>query len=197
MVLYIILFILSIVIPAVLNMIFSNLPIWYDWVASISIFAIIFGLDALIAWILHAMDSKYFDYNKKMFIVSKKEQKFLDILRVKDWKDHIPEMGQLCDFKKNHIYSYEPEYLNKFLVETVYAEVIHVGMALIGFLVIFIWPLIICIFTKSYDFSDILRFTLPMSLINVFLNLPPILIQRYNRPRLMVLYKYSIRHKKA
>lgn len=186
MVLYIILLVLSAVIPCVVNIIISpythNYEIWYCIVAPVAIFAIIFTLDAIIAAIIHKINPKHFSYQKKCYTVSKKEKKFLEKIGIKKWKDKVPETGQVCNFKKDKLVSTDVDYLEKFIVETCYAETIHIAMSLIGFLIFIIWPI-----------KDFLYFTLPMSLFNFFINIPSILIQRYNRPRLVSLYKYSLR----
>ena len=138
--------------------------------ASVSNFSIIFILDAIIASIIHHLPRRMFDPFKKIYTISEKEKKILVFFGIRKWKDKIPEMGQLCDFKKDKLAKTEKEYLFTFLEETCYAEVIHIFMALIGFLDILIWP-----------HKDILNFTLPLALVNFFINLPPIFIQRYNR----------------
>ena len=151
--------------------------------------AIIFGLDALIAWLLHMLPEKYFNYKKRIFLVSEREKKFYEKLGIRKWKDKVPEMGQVCDFKKNKIASTEQKYIEKFLAETCYAEIIHISMILIGFLII---P-IIYFFNAGYFWN----FSFPLIIINIYLNLPPILIQRYTRPKLIKLKERELRKQTA
>lgn len=134
----------------------------------------IFLLDAFIAWVIHALPQEWFDCNKKIFVVNKKERKIYEKLKIKSWKDKVPEMGQLCNFKKNKIASLDTNYLNKFLTETCYAEIVHYGMLIIG----------VCIFFV-YSIENSFNIALPLFLINAILQIPPIMIQRYNRPKLI------------
>lgn len=150
--------------------------------------AVIFALDAFIAWVLHLLPEKYFDYKKKIFQVRSREKKFYEKIGIRAWKDKIPEMGQLCDFHKDKIASTEQKYIHKFLVETCYAEVIHVAMILIGLLII---PIIYFI-NPGYFWN----FSFPLVIINTFLNLPPVLIQRYTRPKLLKLQERELRKQK-
>ncbi len=145
----------------------------------------IFLLDALIAWVIHKMPAEWFCFKKKVFQVAKSERKFYEKIGIKNWKDKVPEMGQLCDFKKDKIQSFEPAYLNKFLTETCYAEVVHIGMLCIGLLIFLAFP-----------FDKMLGFALPLFLINAILQIPPIFIQRYNRPKLEMVLIRAERGKK-
>lgn len=146
--------------------------------------AIILALDAFIAWLIHTFPEKWFNHNKKIFRVNKRERKFYEKIGIRKWKDKVPEMGQLCDFKKDKIASTDKKYIEKFLAETGYAEIIHIAMILIGFLIIPIFPL-----------KYLLTFSVPLIFLNTFLNLPPVLIQRYTRPKLVALYERELRQK--
>lgn len=186
MITYIIILVLSIVITFGVNSIIAvntnEFTVLYAFIASISNFTIIFALDAVIATILHALPRKLFDPFKKIYTVNDKEKNILIKIGIKKWKDKVPETGQFCNFKKDKLKGTEVDYLFTFLEETCYAEVIHIAMALIGFLDIIIWPI-----------KYIWNFTLPLALVNFFINIPSILIQRYNRPRLMKTYIFKKR----
>lgn len=156
---------------------------FYAFIVVIINFLIIFILDIIISFIIHKLPRKYFNPNLNIYSISKKEKKFYVLLGIKKWKDLIPDMGSLCDFKKEKVESKDPKYLFKFLEETCYAESIHIGMILIGFCDILF-----------FINNNIFIVTIPLVFINFFLNFPPILIQRYNRPRLLNLYKYQLSH---
>lgn len=145
----------------------------------------IFLLDALIAWVIHKLPAEWFCYKKKIFQVAKRERKFYEKIDIKNWKDKVPEMGQLCNFKKDKIQSFDATYIDKFLTETCYAEVVHIGMLCIGLLVFLAFPV-----------DKMLAFALPLFLINAILQIPPILIQRYNRPKLELVLIRAERSKK-
>ena len=56
-------------------------------------------LDAIVAIITRALPKDWLSPFSSAFSVSKKERKFLEKLKVKAWKDKIPEMGRfLCNF---------------------------------------------------------------------------------------------------
>ncbi len=157
-------------------------PFWHTILCVFGGAVLIFLLDAWIAWILHALPEKWFSHKFKIFHVSKFERKFLEKIGTKKWKDKVPEMGQVCDFKKNKLGAIEENYITKFLTETCYAEVIHIFMALIGVGVLLVIPL-----------SEFFNISLWLILINFVLNVPPILIQRYNRPKLEIALKRAQR----
>lgn len=182
MVLYITWLVIALTLVFLINVFCFNYEIWYSAVATFSIFTILFGLDAIIALIIHKMPSKYFQSDEKLYKVHKWEKKFYEGIGIKFWKDRIPEMGKLCNFRKDKIDNLSPEYIKKFLEETRYAEGLHIGMALIGFIILLIWP-----------WKDLLYFSLPMAIINFTLQIPPYFVQRYNRPKLLTLYKFKTR----
>ena len=144
----------------------------------------IFLLDALIAWVIHCLPPEWFNHKNKIYTVSKKERKIYEKLGIKNWKDKVPEMGQLCNFKKDKLENLNEDYIKKFLTETCYAEIIHYGMLLIGLFVLFIFP--------SNVFFSI---SLPLFFINAILQIPPIFIQRYNRPKLEMALMHAERLK--
>ena len=120
---------------------------------------------------------KVWNANKTFFGVSKNEIQFYNKLKIKSWKEQVPEMGCSSGFPKNHLKSTEKDYLWKFLQENCFAEVMHYVVAILGFTVLF--------FLQSYDFY----FAVPILIINVILNILPSIIQRYNRFRLFKIYK--------
>lgn len=189
MVFYIVWMVLTVLVVFLINAVIGvktgEFQVWYAFVGSLGNFAICFALDALIAFIIHKIPPKYFQADLKIFKVYKWERRFYEKIGIKKWKDRVPDTGELCNFKKDKLKSTELDYLHLFLVESCYAEAIHIAMALIGILDIFIWPIKYC-----------LNFTIPMAITNFLMNLPPILIQRYNRPKLMKLYNFKVRSQK-
>lgn len=148
---------------------------------------IVFTIDAIVAYIIHKMPRKYFNPYSKKYKVWSFERKFYEAIGIRKWKDRIPEMGQLCDFKKDKIAEVDNnQYMFKFLEETCYAEVLHFLSAFLGFLVIFICPL-----------KYVLCFSLPAALINFVLQILPAFIQRYLRPKLLKVYERNLRNSVA
>ena len=177
---------ISIFLVAILNTIFipvgyDVLAVWlYTWINAI----VIFVLDIIVATVIHALPRKLFDPYKKIFHVYKWENKFLTKgLKILKWKDKIPELGKLTtNFSKRNIEKTDSNYLYYFLVETCYAESIHIWMALIGAVVFTYNPL-----------DLLLRIMLPLMIINFVLNIPPVLIQRLNRPKLLRIYELELK----
>jgi hypothetical protein len=69
-------------------------------------------------------------------------------------------------------------------IETAYAEIMHIYSAPLGFILLLFAP-------------GALKWTiaLPVILVNFFLQIPPVLVQRYNRHRLQKLYALQLRKK--
>src|SRR5690554_5039492 len=77
---------------------------------------IVFLIDAVVAFIIHKMPNKWFNPYKKIYHVFEFERNFYESIGIKKWKDRIPEMGQLCDFKKDKIVDINNnDYIFKFL----------------------------------------------------------------------------------
>lgn len=98
-----------------------------------------------------------------------------DCIRIRRWKDHVPDMSRyLGDMVKKQV---PPQataaQVQEVLRETCVAEVVHAGLMLLSLPVFLIWKSRWCI--------------LLYGLYNLLGNLPYLLIQRYNRPRLMKL----------
>ncbi|GGL60539.1 glycosyl-4,4'-diaponeurosporenoate acyltransferase CrtO family protein [Sporolactobacillus putidus] len=94
-------------------------------------------------------------------------------LRVKKWKNLLPELSDFLAFlfSKKQIKRYNPDYLYRFALETCRAELAH-------------W----CIIISSFLFAkwgDDIGSSILISFIAVVFNLPYIIIQRYNRPRIL------------
>ena len=136
-------------------------------------------IDLIFAGLIHAMKDKYFDSNKKFFVVSQKERKFYEKLHIKAWKDKVIELGALGGFRKNKIRNEaDIAYVNRFLIESNKGIVVHIADIFFGFLIIFIPP-----FKWSFCVG------LPVAIVNTFLSILPIFILRYNTPKLLVLKK--------
>jgi glycosyl-4,4'-diaponeurosporenoate acyltransferase len=108
-------------------------------------------------------------FKEKLF-----ERKVYRTIRIAKWKDKLPEWGRLLNFeKKNLKKDINLEYIDRFILETCYAEIGHLGMAVLGFACIFVNP-------RSHALMALI-----LAIINLVIQIPFILIQRYNRPRLL------------
>ena len=161
-----------------------NVSPWF-FVFAVSVSTIYqIAIDGLFAFIVNKFPDKWFK-GKKFFSVSKKEQKFYEKLGVRMWKDKVWELGGLGGFSKSKIVDpNDPEYSEKFLIESYKGEIDHIFGIVLGFTVIFIFP---------FRFAPLVG--VPVAIVNMILNFMPIMILRYNTPKLEVLHKRAVRNK--
>ncbi|MDR1914144.1 MAG: hypothetical protein LBQ68_06665 [Clostridiales bacterium] len=132
--------------------------------------------------VIHTMLSfiyppKWLNPRNRYFRDRRWEQKgnfYQRIFRVKFWKDSLPELSDYIKkiFRKKHILTLEPEYLQLYITETCRAELTH-----------------LCIIATAFLFHLWADFSVSMTVIylSIILNTPFIIIQRYNRPRILKL----------
>ncbi len=188
MVLYITTILLSMVIITLCDFFFYaenfGFDIWYIALAvTVSTISIII-VDLIFALIVRRfLPLKWFDENKKGYCAGKRERKFYEFLGIKKWKDKVIELGALSGFRKNKISEpNNPEYIKRYIIEANFGIMVHVADIIFGGLIVFIYPL-------EYWYC----FALPVSLVNIVLNLLPMFILRYNLPKLHKLYAFVIK----
>ena len=141
-------------------------------------------VDGLTATVCRLLPAKCADHTKKFYKVSAKEKKFYEKLKIRKWKDYIPEIGHFTGFRKNKIVDPKSvEYLDRFLLEICYGELGHFYSIFLGFAILgmfFITPLWWSI-------------AIPVAVINIFFNLPSLFILRYNSYKLVILRKSNLR----
>lgn len=166
--------------------VFPDTPWWLIVLFIVGSVVAVILIDGIIAAVVHKFPKKWFDPYKKKYKLKKGEKKFFDIIKIRKWKDKIPEIGALtCDFGKGKIDDpNNPAYLYDFLIEMGYAESIHFSSCLLGFLIILIIPL------KYFYFIGI-----PIGIVNIGFNILSAWIQRFNRPKLLILYERKMRNK--
>jgi len=142
------------------------------------IFSII--LDSIVAFVVRQIPEKKFNPFAKFFAGRKGEKKFYEKLNIRNWKDKIPELGKTLKYFDKTKVPEKPnaEYMLKFLKETCYAEVMHIAICPVAFILVFIFPL-------KYFWC----ISFPIVLVNIFLQLLPICVQRYTRPKLVIAYQ--------
>ena len=114
---------------------------------------------------------------RRFFNVSAKERKLYTKLKIKKWKDYVPELGMFTGFSKSELRDTEsPEYLGRFLVESNYGVIIHIANAVLGFVIMFI-P--ICSAPSIW---------IPIYVVNFILSILPVAILRYTSHTLVKLY---------
>lgn len=135
-------------------------------------------VDGVVAACARSLPKKFADRTKKHFIVSKEEKKFHEKLKIRLWKDKIPELGHLTGFRKNKLVDPKSvEYLDRFLLECCYGEIGHFWSVIFGFLIVLFYSL-----THTW-----MALSIPVALVNGVLNLLPILVLRYNSYKLEIL----------
>jgi glycosyl-4,4'-diaponeurosporenoate acyltransferase len=161
----------------------------YGWVFATTglYFVGLFLIDAIVAITVRAFPKSWYNPFKKIYAVKDKERKFYDKLKIRTWKDKIPETGKfLVGFSKSKVECMtDNKYVEKFMYETVYAEVMHFFSIPFSFFTVFIYP-------KLFLFCGI-----PMILGNIIMQALPVMVQRYNRFKLMILHKRNQRTKLA
>ena len=97
---------------------------------------IVILIDGLVATVCRLLPARCADETKKIYAVGQKEKKFYEKLKIRSWKDKIPEIGHFTGFRKNKIVDPKSvEYLNRFLLEACYGELGHFFSVFAGFLI--------------------------------------------------------------
>lgn len=134
-------------------------------------------LGVLSHFVGQALPRKCFDAEKPPYKAAKWEKggKVYERLGIKHWKDIVPDMSRIMpDMVKKKLTSENKERgMETLIAETCVAECVHWGLIVLSFGILFWWRgLWAAVFLLVY---------------NIFGNLPFIIIQRYNRPRLVML----------
>lgn len=152
-------------------------------IATVAVIAVD-GISALA--IRRLTPQKWYQPNRRFFRVSKKERNFYRSIKIKMWKDKVPELGLFTGFSKSRLESTDNEdYLARFLLESNYGVIIHLANALLGFLIAFI------------PFCSRPSIWIPVFAVNFILSLMPVAVLRYTSHTLLALYERSERKKKT
>ncbi len=152
----------------------------YTWLAIVAVVLI----DGLTATVCRLLPKKWANHEKKIFQVSAKEKKFYEKLKIRKWKDGVPEIGQFTGFRKNKLENPQSvEYVERFLLEVCYGEIGHFVSLFSGFLIVLLF------FIAEYFWL----IALCVAFINTLMNLPSFCILRYNSYKLEVLRKSNLK----
>ncbi len=179
---YITIILVSALLTVVGNMLF--LPFSPDTLGSlllsvaVGVVAVI-AVDGILALIIRRLTpTSWYHPKHRFFEVSKRERNFYNSLKIKVWKDAVPELGLFTGFSKSEVRSTsDKEYLERFLTESNYGMVIHAANAIFGFLIMLI-PL--CSAPSVW---------VPIFAVNLILSLMPVAVLRYTSYTLLRLYK--------
>lgn len=141
-----------------------------------------FVIDAIVSLFVTLLPSKIFKPFRKIYSF---EKKLYEILGIKKWKDYLPiGKGPLfLGMDKSHIDNNSSVYLKRLIEECFRAEVMHFYSIFIGYFVILLFP-------SSYALS----ICLPVAIVNMLLQYPTFMVQRYNLPKLDILLKRAVRN---
>jgi glycosyl-4,4'-diaponeurosporenoate acyltransferase len=150
-------------------LLFQNQSSWSLFWLNVTIYAL------TTAWRMQVdvwIPAKYFDPNRWWFRGREWERRgdfYRDVLRIDRWKGRLPSVNARNHFSKRYLAGTDPSYLRQFVIETCRGESNHLR-AVLSVVPMRLWtPLEL--WTVCF-------------LIALIGNLPFILIQRYNRPRL-------------
>ncbi len=177
---------------SVLNILFNPAFVWYVYpLATLFFIVVAVALDGLAAWLIRSMPEKLFDYRKKIFQTGRRKQAFLKAIRVRDWKDRVPELGMFTNFRKNRLsHPQDADYLARYILEACYGIVIHYVSVPVSLLI----PLFD--FGMYFGRSNLwLTVALPVTVVNAVLIVLPAFILEFNLPHLVRLYEYREKKK--
>ncbi len=147
---------------------------------AIGVVAVI-AVDGIFALLIRRLTpASWYHPRKSLFEVKKGERSFYARIKIKKWKDLVPELGLFTGFSKSEVKDTgDSAYLERFLTESNYGMVIHLANALLGFLIMFIpW----CSSPSVW---------IPIFAVNFILSLMPVAVLRYTAYTLLRLYKRS------
>ena len=189
MTLYLIIILICQSIIILLNSLLGSDPWWFYLIYTISATIIVILIDGLVASFIRHQKEEKVDYRLKGFIPSNKAIKFFELIGVKRWKEHIPELGGFSGFHKNHVLNpRDDEYIKRFILETCYGIKIHYVSVPVGFLIMLLDYRMY--YEKSYIFLTVL---LPIAIVNGVLIVLPAFALQYNLPKLIRLHEKNIK----
>ncbi|MDO5147461.1 MAG: hypothetical protein Q4D60_10705 [Eubacteriales bacterium] len=153
--------------------------------AVLEVLAITFGVTAyhfvmrfLVGGGFHRLFHNHVDYRKKWFQVSSLEKKFYDRIKIKKWKSHMPTYEQDFFDVKNHS-------MEEITGAMCQAELVHETIMMLSFLPVVLarWFSPACVFVLT-------------SVAAAFIDLLFVMMQRFNRQRMVKLINGKKEYKK-
>lgn len=181
---YLIFILISMSVIATINgLLLSAYNVWYIIFIDVSSTIVMLIIDALIAVVIrYVFPLKWFSADKMILSAGKTEKLLLERLGIKKWKDKVPELGGFSSFHKDKIYNpRSTEYLKRFVSESNVGIICHILGGVLGFSILFFKP-----------FCMLVSVCLPVVIINLFLNMLPAEVLRYNLYKLRKLIEPEI-----
>lgn len=153
---------------------------WYYVIAAVIwCIALQFALDGAVAIIIKATPDRWYGVNNPHFNVSDREKRLYIRLGVERWKDKVWELGGIGGFSKAALKDpFNPQYIEKFIIECNKGVLTHRLTYFVGFLVML----------TMFNLCS-LTIALPTAVVNVFLNVLPTVVLRHNTPKLKSIYE--------
>lgn len=157
-----------------LNILFGTAP-WYHIICAVIYCVILnFMLDAAIAILIKIMPNRWFMPENPSYHVFSFERKLYGWLNVRRWKDKVLQLGGIGGFSKRRIKEpNNPKYIERFIIECNKGVLTHRLCYFVGFFVMLI-------ISDKFVFSV----ALPSAVVNLYLNVLPTIVLRYNTPML-------------
>ena len=154
----------------------------------VACFGIMIAPYCLIVYIMKFVKQSWFNPYKKMFHIFNFEKKLYEKIKVKNWKDNIPELGQaLIGFDKSKIQNPKDEkYLLLYLNENCRGDFNHLFCLLWGYFSLFIIAFVV-------PFPYGLSAGIPIAIVSGIIHYLPLAVLRYVRPKFLKLYEHQIK----
>lgn len=143
-------------------------------------------INIIIPWLVRFLVPKrLFDENIWLFKERSFESSFYRKIKVNKWKGKLPDAERLIRFQRSYLpQNIDKAYINRFITECCIAELGHLAVGISGFFSL-LFPVF---FPQNLQLRVGIIFFV-MSVIDLFAQSLFIIIQRYNRPRLIRLKK--------
>ena len=178
-----IIFFVGVIVTFACSLIFISSMDW--WLICVVAVVAIIGMIAINGFIAIVfckwLPKKWFAKDSKFFNATKKECAFYDKLKIKKWKDKTLDLGKLNGFKKNKVEN-NSEYIERFILENNMGFVTHFASAILGSFAFLILPI-----------NFWLPMGVPIVITSLILNVIPVMILRYNMPRLRTMMRFNQR----
>jgi hypothetical protein len=170
---------IAVALISAVNIACQTAPWYYILIAVVWCTALQFLFDGAVALIIRMTPDRLYGIDNPLFHVTKREREMYKRLRVRLWKDKVWELGGIGGFSKRSMTSTsDPEYVKRFIVECNRGVATHRLSYPVGFVAML-----------TLNGVCVLTVALPVAFVNLFLNILPTLVLRYNTPKLKNLYE--------
>ncbi len=176
MIMYLIIILISMVMVVLLNW----LALGWTLLGALAWTAAATGIEVLIVILLTILAGlcvpRILYSDCKLYAVGKREMNFYRAIRLGRWKDYVWELGGISGFSKKKLTApNDPAYVDKFLYELNKGMFVH-AVCVAGAFLILLFPI-----------PGFWSITFPVAVVGAILNILPIMVLRYNKPRLLML----------